>query len=95
MAAQYLQQFSDNHPDHDRQWTVSLGAEGHDSCVACLIELLEDEDLLSTKKKMVLTEFMMVLQERESNVLSLLSADSRVLMQLMLILLGVFNFVVW
>ncbi|XP_036370263.1 meiosis inhibitor protein 1-like [Octopus sinensis] len=58
-----------NHPRHSSIWTIKcknfddvLTTKTSTSCVACLVELLEEPSYLIVKKKLVLSEFLRLLQ---------------------------------
>lgn len=74
------------HKDHAIQWNIPGFEE--EVCLACIIELLEEDDVLSIKKQHVLHMFMQVLQRAGSIVMKLLCSDIRVIMHIIGIMFG-------
>ena len=85
--ASKLELFTESHREHDERWTVR--ASGDDvTCFACLMELLEDPQLLRVKKKLVLAELLRFLTYHTEYMLDVLSGDFRVIVHATVILLG-------
>ena len=84
-----------DHPEHAPQWCIpcprrphSCGRDDDDACLACLVELLEDDGMLAVKKQHVLAEFLHLLQYAKEPVMKLLCSDGRVTTHMVLVLLG-------
>ena len=89
-----------DHPEHAAQWNIPVPRRSHNRggardnndddnvCLACVVELLEDEELLSVRKEHVLAEFLHLLKHAKEVVIELLCLDKRVALHTVLVLLG-------
>ena len=50
---------SAGHDGHDDRWVV--GDAGGDTCLACIVDLLEDKQVLRTRKKRALSQLLTLL----------------------------------
>ncbi|XP_053326254.1 meiosis inhibitor protein 1 [Spea bombifrons] len=89
MAMAVLLTYERFHYRHDTCWLLS-GRESEDSavCLACVIEIVEDEAVAVVRKKHVLSTFQMVLKNSSSIVIELLTSDGRVCTHFIETLLG-------
>ncbi|XP_078344335.1 meiosis inhibitor protein 1-like [Oculina patagonica] len=76
LAENSLSFFTTNHSKHDSQWRMT-GANVSFVCVACLVELLENLDVLHLRKRKALREVVFLLSNG-SNLLELLSQNARI-----------------
>ncbi|KAM8930682.1 LOW QUALITY PROTEIN: meiosis inhibitor protein 1 [Pelodytes ibericus] len=65
------------HYRHDSCWLLS-GPDSEAFCLACVIEMVEDETVAVVRKKHVLSIFQKILKVRTSNVTELLANDGRI-----------------
>ena len=82
--------FTESHRDHDERWTVHT-SDVDVTCFACLMELLEDQDVLLVKKKFVLSELLRFLSYHTEYLLEVVTEDFRVIVHATAILLGEYN----
>lgn len=68
--------FTTNHSKHDSQWRMT-GANVSVVCVACLVELLENSDVLHLRKRKALREVVFLLSNSQV-LLELLSQNTRI-----------------
>ena len=87
-----------NHDKHDRKWmfhvTPSIGGSvsaDQVSCLGCIVEMLEDPDVLVIKKKPVLNQLVAVLNSCSAQCTQLLQSDIRITLHITLILLGEYS----
>ena len=83
-----------NHDVHDRKWMFNVAPPGGGekvACVACLVETLENPDVLTIRKKPILNQLITVLNTCNSQITQLLKADIRITLYMTLILLGEFQ----
>lgn len=76
LAENSLSFFTTNHSKHDSQWRMT-GTNVSVVCVACLVELLENPDVLHLRKRKALREVVFLLSNG-SNLLELLSQNARI-----------------
>jgi hypothetical protein len=79
-----LSLFTPNHTNHDTSW-MARGSAFKIICVACLIEMLEDKEVLAIRKRKILTE-LLVLLCRDDKLVEVLSTNIRVCSHLCVIL---------
>ena len=89
-----------SHPEHDPKWLfpssdlnhgpLSQKTDAQHSCLACIVELLEDSNMLVVKKKLVLAEMLRLLSFHSNQMLALLSGDLRVTAHVALIITGMY-----
>lgn len=71
-----LSLFTSNHDSHDSTWMVK-GSGFKILCIACLIEALEDKEVLAIRKRKILSEIL-VLLSRDDKMAAVLSTNLRV-----------------
>ena len=83
------------HAEHDPKWMTPASvldpgspSESPSSCLACIVEMLEDPSLLLVKKKLVLSEMLRLLGYHGNQVMKLFREDERVTAHVALILVG-------
>ena len=83
-----------NHDKHDRKWMFNVATSGvgstrgdQVSCLVCIVEILEDPDVLVIKKS-VLNQLVAVLNSCSVQCGQLLQSDIRITLHVALILLG-------
>ena len=84
-----LELFTETHSDHAAQWQIEDRQNRASTCLACVVENLEDGDLLITKKKAVLGQLLRVLSVQADATTRILRADMRVTGHLLLSLIGI------
>ncbi len=92
-----------SHSDHDPRWLIipvdldSRSGQGQSapeptsSCLACIVELLEDHTLLLVKKRLLLAEMLRLLGYHGNQMQELLGEDSRVTAHVALTLVGLYH----
>ena len=85
-----LELFTESHREHDDRWMVHA-SDVDVTCFACLMELLEDQNVLLVKKKFVLAELLRFLSYHTEYMLDVLSEDFRVIVHATVILLGKYS----
>ncbi|KAI0228422.1 Meiosis inhibitor protein 1 [Lamellibrachia satsuma] len=85
-AAVKLELFTESHREHYDRWMVHA-SDVDVTCFACLMELLEDQNVLLVKKKFVLAELLRFLSYHTEYMLDVLSEDFRVIVHATVILL--------
>ena len=85
-----------NHEAHDQKWQFDLVFPGGGGscegskvmCLACIMETLEDPNILVIKKKPALSQLLTLLTACSSQTVKLLQADVRITLHMALVLLG-------
>ena len=77
-----------SHSDHDSIWQLPGNSDAGMTCLACLVECLEDPDALIVKKKRMLSELLRIFTVQQREDVSVLNRDIRVTAHLILILIG-------
>lgn len=55
--------YCDGHNEHSDDWSFKLPNHDMSVCLACLVEILEDNNLLTVKKKPALLQFIKIIQQ--------------------------------
>ena len=84
---------SNNHDRHSRKWMVDVAPADNEKgkqlmCLACIVEVLEDSDVLMIRKKPALKQLMTLLNSCNTQCVQLLQSDIRITAHVTLILLG-------
>lgn len=88
-AENSLSFFTTNHSKHDSQWRMT-GANVSVVCVACLVELLENADILHLRKRKALREVVFLLSNSQV-LLELLSQNARITSHLCSVIMDLFT----
>ena len=81
--------FSSSHSSHDQAWNFP-GTSVSVICIACLVETLEETDVLNVRKRKALGEIVAILS-RSDNLLEKLRSNIKISSHLSQVLLGLFN----
>ena len=77
-----------SHGDHDVKWTVPRGNSGEPLCLACLMEFIENPDILVLKKKHALLALQEILQNSSRAVKQMLETEAVITQHMSFILVG-------
>ncbi|KAL4239401.1 Mei1p [Mactra antiquata] len=77
----------DVHTEHDGSWLLYSAVHDCPVCLGCIIETVENTELLPLQRKPALTEFQRLLQHQQSDVLQLFMQEENIVWHLLNVLL--------
>lgn len=82
----------DDHADHDASWSLFSTVHNCPVCLGCIIEIIENPELLPLQRKPALTELQRLLVQQQNGVLQLFMQEERIVWHIVSLLLGIYIF---
>ena len=76
------------HEDHDETWRMYSSLQGCYVCLGCIVEILENKNLLTLQKTPALTELLRLLSHQSQDILQLFMQEERIVWHIVSILFG-------
>ncbi|XP_060578052.1 uncharacterized protein LOC132735152 [Ruditapes philippinarum] len=81
----------ENHDEHDISWTLYSSLHHTRVCLGCIVETIENTELLPLQRKPALTEFLRMLTQQSSELMQLFMKEERIVWHVVTILLESFS----
>lgn len=76
------------HEEHDESWRLYSSLQGCNVCLGCIVEILENKNLLTLQKMPALTELLRLLTHQSHDILELFIQEERIVWHIVSLLFG-------